>query len=518
MPTLDWIGKNAVVSHADEVVTRLLHCDKKLSVGSPDSPNLLVEGDNLAALKALLPFYAGSVKCIYIDPPYNTGNEGWIYNDNVRAPEIERWLGETVGKEAEDLSRHDKWLCMMYPRLVLLRQMLRADGAIFISIDDNEVAHLRCMMDEIFGARNFVANVVWQKIFSPKNTARHLSESHDHILLFAKNADTWTPNHLIRSELQGARYKNPDNDFRGAWTSSDLTARNFYSLGTYSVTAPCGNMFSAPKGRYWSISKDNFEKLDLEQRIWWGASRNNMPRLKRFLSDVKEGVTPQTIWLHTEAGNTQEAKKELISVLPDTKNVFITPKPTRLIKRILQLATDKDSLVLDSFMGSGTTGQAVLSLNAEDGGTRRFIGIEMESAIARPVTHERLRRVIEGYGSTPALGGGFRYCTLGEPLLDAEGHLRTGARFWDIAHYLFFSETGRPLPQKLRGGGPFIGACENVGHFLWLEGALDAQCLAETKSHRGPRVLWAQSCRLSRSRLGKANAVFKQLPYELRLR
>lgn len=519
MPTLDWIGKEAVVSHAAEVPTRLLHCDKKLSVGPDDSANLLIEGDNLAALKALLPFYAGSVKCIYIDPPYNTGNEGWIYNDNVRAPEIARWLGETVGKEAEDLSRHDKWLCMMYPRLVLLRRMLREDGAIFISVDDNEVAHLRCLMDEIFGARNFVANIVWQKNYAPKGSARHFSENHDHILIYAKNIDLWERHLPPRSNKQDKLYKNPDNDSRGPWRPNNLAARNFYSLGTYPITTPSGRVIEGPpKGSYWRVSKEKFEQMDKDGRIWWGQDGNNIPAPKIYLSEVQQGVVPFTIWPYDEVGHTQEAKKELISILPDAENVFITPKPTRLIKRILQLATDKDSLIMDSFIGSGTTGQAVLSLNVEDGGTRRFIGIEMESSIARPVTRERLKRVIEGVGSTPALGGGFRYCTLGEPLLSPDGQLQPGMKFWDVAHFLFFSETGRPLPQKLKGNGPFIGACENVGYFLWPSGALDAARLAETKAHKGPRVLWAQSCRLSRARLEKANAVFKQLPYEMRLR
>ncbi|MDF2441530.1 MAG: adenine-specific DNA-methyltransferase, partial [Abditibacteriota bacterium] len=499
------------------------HCDKDLSVGDGDAANLLVEGDNLAALKALLPFYAGSVKCIYIDPPYNTGNEGWIYNDNVRAPEIVRWLGETVGREAEDLSRHDKWLCMMYPRLVLLRQMLREDGAIFISIDDNEVHHLRALCDEIFGSRNFVANIIWQKNYAPKGSARHFSESHDHILIYAKDAIIWERNLVPRSDKQDKLYKNPDKDPRGLWRPNNLAARNSYSLGTYAITTPSGRVIEGPpKGSYWRVSKQKLEQMDKDGRIWWGHDGKNVPAPKIYLSEVQQGVVPFTIWPYDEVGHTQEAKKELISILPDAESVFITPKPTRLIKRILQLATDKDSLVLDSFIGSGTTGQAVLSLNAEDGGTRRFIGVEMEPRIARPVTRERLKRVIEGYGEgdkrVAGLGGGFRFCTLGESLLAPDGQLRAGMEFWDVAHFLFFSETGRPLPQKLSANGPFLGACENTGYFLWLDGALDAARLAATKEHRGPKVLWAPSCRLSRARLDKANAVFKQLPYEMRLR
>ena len=225
MPTLNWIGKEAVVEHHRHVPTRLLECDAALSAGDPDAENLLVEGDNLEALKALLPYYRGQVKCIYIDPPYNTGNEGWVYNDNVNDPRIRKWLGDVVGKEAEDLCRHDKWLCMMYPRLALLREFLREDGAIFISIADHEIHNLRHIMDEIYGSQNFVASVIWQKIFSTKNSARHLSESHDYIIVYARSADLWKPNLIPRAEKQDARYRNPDSDPRGLWTSGDCSAR-----------------------------------------------------------------------------------------------------------------------------------------------------------------------------------------------------------------------------------------------------------------------------------------------------
>jgi len=386
MPTLDWIGKKAVINHHREVPYHLLRCDAKLSVGDPGSGNLLVEGDNLLALKALLPYYAGQVKCIYIDPPYNTGNEKWVYNDAVNSPEIRRWLGKVVGQEAEDLSRHDKWLSMMYPRLALLREFLTQDGAIFISIDDNEVQNLRAVMDEIFGARNFVATIIWQKIFSPKNTARHLSESHDYIILYAKNGDLWRPNLIPREAKQDRRYTNPDNDPRGPWTSGDCSARNFYGAGTYPITCPSGRVIPGPpKGMYWRFAKETFEELDRDGRIWWGKGGNNVPRVKRFLSEVKEGVVPETIWMHGDVGNTQEAKKELVAIcdFADSESVFITPKPLRLIGRILRMASDSDCLVMDSFAGTGTVGHAVLAANKADGGNRRFILVEMESDICR---------------------------------------------------------------------------------------------------------------------------------------
>jgi DNA modification methylase len=530
MPTLNWIGKEAVVNHDQQVPYRLIHCNGDLSVGEAGAGNLLVEGDNLHALKALLPYYRKQVKCIYIDPPYNTGNEGWVYNDNVNSPEIKKWLGETVGGEAEDLSRHDKWLCMMYPRLKLLREFLRDDGAIFISIDDNEVARLRCVMDEIFGQRNFVTNIIWHKIYAPKGSARHFSESHDYILVYAKNSDLWQRHLIPRSEKQDRVYKNPDNDPRGLWRPNNLAARNYYSLGTYSITTPSGRVIPGPpKGQYWRISKQRLEELDREGRIWWGKDGNNVPAPKIYLSEVQQGVVPQTNWHYDEVGHTQEAKKEIVALLPNAEEVFSTPKPTRLIKRILQIATDKDSLVLDSFAGSGTTGHAVLQLNKEDGGNRRFILIEMEPDICRDITAERLRRVIEGrpVGSSrpdrseEGLGGGFRYCRLGESLFDERGQIRDKVKFGDLAHHIFFTETGEPLPRSVRGRGPLIGELNGTAYYLlWngpdAENILDFAALKRLNKHDGPKVVYADGCRLPPSQLRARNITFKQIPYEVR--
>ena len=245
MPTLNWIGKDAVVKHHKEVPFRLLEPVPAFACGDGegrDSGNLIVQGDNLHALKALLPRYAGQVKCIYIDPPYNTGNEGWVYNDNVNSPEIRRWLGEVVGKEGETLDRHDRWLCMMYPRLVLLRQFLRDDGAIFISLDDNEVGPLRLLLDEVFGSKNFVTTIAWQKIFTIKNSAKHFSEMHDYVVVYSKKKDIWKRNLLPRSSSAEDDYSNPDNDDRGDWTSNALQSRNYYSKGTYAITCPGGRV------------------------------------------------------------------------------------------------------------------------------------------------------------------------------------------------------------------------------------------------------------------------------------
>lgn len=536
MPTLNWIGKEAVVRHHKEVPFRLLEPDPKLSCGDVESGNLIVQGDNLHALKALLPRYAGQVKCIYIDPPYNTGNEGWVYNDNVNSPEIRKWLGEVVGKEGETLDRHDRWLCMMYPRLVLLKQFLREDGAIFVSIDDNEVAALRLLMDEIFGARNFIATVLWQKIFSPKNSARHLSEDHDYIVIYALDANKWKPNLLPRGADAKARYKNPGDDPRGPWASGDLQARNYYSEGTYSVTCPSGRVISGPgKGMYWRVSKQNFDRLDNEGRIWWGESGNNMPRLKRYLSDVKEGVVPQTLWFYKDVGHTQEAKRELLELVDfDTSDdVFITPKPTRLILRILQIATDKDSIVLDSFAGSGTTGHAVLRQNAEDGGTRRFIQVEMLPDVAKNVTAARTKRVVTGYTNAKGsviegLGGGFQFCILSaEPLFDAAGQIRSDVNFAQLAEFVWFSETGAGLSpgDHSKADSPLIGVYEGRAIYLLYNGILKDRSIAGGNvltgpvfdllpKFVGPKVIYAAANRMG-GRAAREGITFKQTPYAL---
>ncbi len=538
MPTLRWIGKEAVVNHHQNIPFQLLQDVPNLACGEPGSGNLIVEGDNLVSLKALLPYYAGQVKCIYIDPPYNTGNEAWAYNDNVNSPVIREWLEKVVGKEGETLDRHDRWLCMMYPRLALLRQFLREDGAIFISIDDNEVQALRYVMDEIFGEQNFIATVIWQKVFAPKNTAQHLSEDHDYIVIYAKRADVWRPNLVPRSEEAKGRYKNPGNDPRGPWTSGDLQARNFYSEGTYPITCPSGRVIPGPgAGMYWRVSKEKFLELDREGRIYWGPKGNNMPRLKRFLLDVKAGVIPQTLWPHAQVGHTQEAKKELLSILTfkSSGEVFITPKPTRLIERILQIASNPGDLVLDSFAGSGTTGHAVLHMNASNPevAPRRFILIEMEPEIARSVTAERICRVAHGYISTKGeqvagIGGGFRYCQLGEPLFDENGKIRDTVSFPELARHVFFTETGEPLPGESITESPLIGTCRGVGVYLLYNGVLGdtrpdsgniltRSVLALLPPFTGQKVIYCAGHLLGKGKLQAEQIIVRQIPYEIKV-
>ncbi|MBD3339303.1 MAG: site-specific DNA-methyltransferase, partial [Candidatus Lokiarchaeota archaeon] len=360
MPTLNWIGKEAVEKHHLEIPYRLLEYDDTLSAGDKESGNLLVQGDNLHALKALLPYYGGSVKCIYIDPPYNTGNEKWQYNDNVNAPEIRAWLNKTVGAEGEDLSRHDKWLCMMYPRLQILKKLLHREGAIFISIDDIEQAHLRLLMDEIFGQMNFVCNIIWEKKYTVANDAKYLSDNHDFIICYAKNKSMWRPLRLPRPQKLNKAYKNPDNHPKGPWKATPLHAKSGSIKGeNFSYTFKNGVTWSPPKGTFPRFSKDTLKRFDDGNELWFGKDGKSVPSRKTFLSELKnQGVTARTIWNFGEVGHNHEAKDEIKKF--DLSIVFDTPKPTKLMKRILNLAADKDDIVMDSFSGSGTVGHAVM--------------------------------------------------------------------------------------------------------------------------------------------------------------
>jgi adenine-specific DNA-methyltransferase len=495
MPTLDFKGKSVIETYHHTVPHHRLEFDLKLSVLPKGRKptldgSLIIEGDNLLALKALLPTHAGKIKCVYIDPPYNTGNEAWVYNDNLTQPQFKEWIGQTVGKEGEDATRHDKWCCMMYPRLELLRELLQDDGAIFVSIGDDEVQHLRMLLDEIFGSENFVASIIWRNSTGPKQS-NYLSTSHEYVICYAKSKPSWKRILLSRTKEQEAQYENPDSDPRGPWRSGGLDARNYYSKGKYSIKTPAGRVIDGPPGgSYWRVSEESFWELDADGRIWWGANQDNVPRIKRFLSEVQDGLIPQTFWDYDEAGHTQEAKQEYLRVLSGVE-VFTTPKTVDLIRRILEISTLPGDTILDSFAGSGTTAQAVLEANAQaPDGTPPRIFVLIQQAydtkenekekinLARAITRERAARVIAGYDYTrkfgkgkqkkiqvPGVGGSFTYATLGPPLFSEYRDL--GDRlppFEELAKYVFYTETSRECDlTKINEATGFIGSIEAAG-------------------------------------------------------
>ena len=400
MTELNFKGKEFVFNHHLAVPFRPLLPDESKGIGPVAlDGNLVVHGDNLHALKTLLPLYEGKVDCIFIDPPYNTGNEGWCYSDNVNAPMIREWLkANPIG--IEDGLRHDKWCAMMWPRLRLLHELLAENGSFWITLDENEIQRARSILDEIFGEDNFVDTVIWHKNYAPKATVQYFSSDHDYLLIYAKVKSQWRPNLLARNGSQDDIYKNIDNDPRGRWRPNNLAARNYYSKGTYSITCPGGRVIQGPpSGSYWRVSEEKLWDLHKDGRIWWGEDGNNVPAPKIFLSEVRDGRVPQTIWHWSDVGHTQDAKKELLEIMDfkDSAEVFITPKPSQLISRVLDLATSENSVVLDSFAGSGTTAHAVLRANKRDGGSRRFILVEMEKRYVDTLTTERVRRVINGY-------------------------------------------------------------------------------------------------------------------------
>ena len=530
MPRLHFKGKVFVENHHLAVPFHELLPVREKGTSEKASlrDNLIIHGDNLAALKALLPTYHGKVKCIYIDPPYNTGNEGWAYNDNVNSSLMQDWLGRVVDRD--DLTRHDKWCCMMMPRLKLLRELLRDDGAIFLSIDDNEVHHLRCLMDEVFGEENFVATIVWEKVYAPKSSAKYFSENHDFVVGYAKRKELFKRRLLPRTAEADARYRNRDSDPRGPWKASDLSARNPYSKGTYSIQCPGGRVIAQPPGgRYWAIPEEKLGELDEDNRIWWGEDGNQTPALKRFLSEVQQGLVPETIWTYKEVNHTQGARKTLLQLFPDETPSFTT-KPFELIQRIIQIATDYDSIVLDSFAGSGTTAHAVLAQNKEDGGTRRFILVECEE-YADTVTAERVRRVINGVPSAKdedlktGLGGTFSYFELGRPM--QQESLLDGSHLplWEeLASYIFFTATGQEFdPAETDRETGFIGRTASHDVFLLYEPdveklkdlALTLPLARNLPAGSRKKLVFAPTKYLDREFLHKYRIDFQQLPFQI---
>lgn len=514
MPSLNWIGKEAVVNHDKEVPFKLLKKVKSASAGE-NSQNLIIHGDNLEALKALMPYYYGRIKCIYIDPPYNTGNESWVYNDKVNSPKIKQWLGKVVGRESEDLTRHDKWLCMMYPRLKLLRDLLSEDGSIFISIDDNEQSHLRLILDNIFGELNFVTNVIWQKKYTQSNDAKYFSNTHDFILCYAKNKKhkNFSINLLDRTEKQDARYKNPDNDPRGPWMTQPLHAKSGNDKG-YEFIFANGVKWKPPVGTFPRYSLKTLKEADESGTIWFGKNGNAVPRLKKYLNEMKQGVIPKTIWLYDEVGSNDDAKRAIKELFED--NPFDSPKPPSLIKRIISLSSESDDIILDSFAGSGTTGHAVLDLNKEDGGSRKFIMVEVEDAVAKNITAERVKRAIKKYGYKD----GFEYCELDKALFNENGHIEDTCDFKQFATYIYFTETQTNIdPKKINAN--FIGENGITEYYLIYKGKnkndLNKSFLKNIRKNDSRKVIYADRCLIDEETLLKYNIVFKQIPYEVKV-
>lgn len=511
MPELNWLGDRKARQAARHVPYRLLQ--PVAEVGEPGSENLLIQGDNLDALKSLLPLYAGRVKCVFIDPPYNTRSAFEHYDDNLE---------------------HSQWLSMMYPRLVLLRELLSEDGSIWVTIDDNEAHYLKVVMDEVFGRKNFITTVLWRKNYSPKSSAKHFSEDHDYVQVYAKNAEDWRPNLMPRTEKQDRAYKNPDNDPRGPWKPGDLSARNYYSLGTYPITTPSGRLIEGPpNAMYWRVSEAKLSELDSDGRIWWGRGGGNVPAIKRFLSEVKQGMVPQTWWSYEEVGHTQDAKREVVELFGN--EAFGTPKPERLLQRILHIATNPNDLILDSFLGSGTTAAVAHKMG------RRWIGIEMGD---HAETHclPRLTKVVEGEqgGISEAVGwhggGGFRFMRLGEPVFDTEGRIREDVRFVPLAAYLWFLHTRTPWPDAPAPGArkvpsPILGLHGDTAVVLLYNGVLGDRrpqagnvlthavfedLRARLPDHTGPWLVYGEACRLGPATLKRFDIAFQQIPYDIR--
>jgi adenine-specific DNA-methyltransferase len=591
MPTLDWIGKKAVMGHHLDVPFHLLETKAAEDLGNAkESGNLIVHGDNLIALKALLPYYSQKVKLIYIDPPYNTGQEKWIYNDAVNSPEIVQWLGKVVGDEASDLSRHDKWLCMMYPRLQLLKQFLRDDGVIMVSIDDFEHYRLRCIMDEIFGPGNFIAQLVWDK--TRKNDAKLFSVGHEYILVYARSLSTLRSNGTVwREPKPGAReimdqYRAWRRQYGDDDAAIEAQLREWYrslpkthpskKLSRYKHVDKDGPWrdrdISWPGGggpRYDVIHPVTGKPCKVPERGWGFATAEKMAdQIRRGLVVFREDETEPPIRkahlmpvpeeLDEEAHEPQEDGEDQdigLQVMPsviyrqaqvavkllrkffDGKTVFPNPKDHEVLMRLFRYVTGPDDIILDAFAGSASTAHAVLQLNKEDGTQRRFVLVEMDERVFTEVTVERVRRVVEGYTYTdksgnrqsePGLGGGAQVCRLGESLFGPDGRINPQVKFDELARYVFFAETGRPLSGESHASSPLIGVNDGTAIYLLYNGilgdkrpeagnVLTPRVLEALPPHQGPKVVYGAAVLMDKDTLRERGIVFRQIPYELKV-
>lgn len=511
MPILDWMTRGEDVVAAARVPYRILESVPELDGGDADPANMLIEGDNLDALKSLLPFYSGRVKCIYIDPPYNTRSAFEHYDDNLE---------------------HAKWLAMIYPRLALLRELLAENGSIWINLDENEGHYLKIIGDEIFGRSNFIRQVTWQKKYSVSNNYKGVASITDLIFGWQKSS-AFQPNLLPRSDEATSRYTNPDHDPRGPWKAVDYLNQATISQRpnlVYDIVNPFTQEVVKNRVKAWKYDPDTHALHVTEKRLWWGINgENSVPALKLFLSEVRDGMTPHNWWPHTEVGHTDEAKKESISIFGAEK-VFGTPKPERLMQRILQIASNPGDIVLDSFLGSGTTAAVAHKMG------RQWIGIEMGN---QAVTHckPRLDRVIAGErgGISETVnwqgGGGYRYHRLGPPAFDATGQIEADIGFETLAAHIWFAETGYPASRGETEPSPILGVVKGTAYALLYNGILGdrsisggnvltaplfAQLASELPNHTGPWVIYGEACRMAPASMAAAEVTFKQTPYDVK--
>ncbi len=509
MASLNWIGKEAVSNHDKEVPFKLLKKVKTASVGD-NSQNLIIHGDNLEALKALMPHYVGKIKCIYIDPPYNTGNEGWVYNDKVNSPKIKQWLGKVVGRESEDLTRHDKWLCMMYPRLKLMRDLLADNGFIFVSVDDNEHCNLRGAMDEIFLEKNHITTIAWQRKKESSNDSRNISVKAEYIVVYARSEIAQLNLLSLSESYIETAYKLPTKEFpHGKWRPVPIATTKGHKSGgyTYEIVTPSGKKHK----REWAYPEESYKRLLGEGKIYFGKSGDGVPQ-RVIYAHESTGIPASNIW--TDVATNKEGKNEIVNLFGD--GTFETPKPVGLIRRILELATEKDSLILDSFAGSGTTGHAVLDLNKEDNGTRKFIMVEMEDKVAKDITAERVKRAIKKYDYKD----GFEYCELDKPLFNEHGQIEETCDFRQFATYIYFTETQTNIDPKLINEN-YIGELGTTEYYLLYQGKnkndLNKSFLKKIRKTDNKKVIYADRCLIDDETLAKHNVVFKQIPYEVKV-
>ena len=535
MPTLEWIGKSKVINHHQDVPFRVL--ERKYSFdenGQHDedngSENMIIRGDNLEALKALLPRYEGRVKCIYIDPPYNTGNEGWVYNDNVNNPKIKKWLGEVVGKEGEDLTRHDKWLCMMYPRLKLLQKLLADDGIIFISIDDNELFTLKFICDEIFGKSNYVSMITRPTGTHTGITNKAIVGESDYILVYAKNLDAMSIDGLPLQDKDTKIYDMEDE--RGRFLIRPLrrtggeNRREDRPNMFFAIKAPDGSeVFPIGPTGYesrWICNPDGYRYFEQEGRIFWKKIENGdtvkwQVYQKFYLEDKKKAVS--NLW--NDIDGNKKATRDVRDIFNDDSIKFDFPKPIALIERILRLDSSSNMIVLDSFAGSGTTAHAVLNMNKADGGHRKFILIEMMD-YADSITAERVKRVIKGYGegknAVEGTGGNFSFYDLGEPLLHGDV-LNENVGVEKIREYVYFTDTKASLPESHPDEPYFMGVHIGSAYYFYYEKqavtTLNREFLHTVKTEADAYVIYADLCTLSEAELEKYHITFKKIPRDI---